>query len=177
MESQARSDSNDSAKGEIPFYPNHLLSEVALAFAILGLIVMFASLFPAGIGEKYDPLNPPEVLEPEWYFMGVYQLLKTQAVQPIHAVALLSVLGILLVLVPAIDRGDKRAPKDRPLMMAAALVVALQFLVLTGYGYATPGEVASFSNLTFLAMLLIVNGISIAALLLGAYKQRSISPR
>ena len=177
MESQARSDSNDSVKGEIPFYPNHLLSEVALAFAILGLIVVFASLFPAGMGEKYDPLNPPEVLEPEWYFMGVYQLLKTQAVQPIHAVALLSVLGILLVLVPAIDRGDKRAPKDRPLMMAAALVVALQFLVLTGYGYATPGEVASFSNLTFLAMLLIVNGVSIAALLLGAYKQRSISPR
>jgi len=178
MEYQAHSESaNSSTEDEIPFFPNHLLSEIALAFAILGLIVMFASLFPAGIGEKYDPLNPPEVLEPEWYFMGVYQLLKTQAVQPIHAVALLSVLGILLVLVPAIDRGDKRAPKDRPLMMAAALVVALQFLVLTGYGYATPGEVASFSNLTFLAMLLIVNGVSIVALLLGAYKQRSISPR
>jgi cytochrome b6-f complex subunit 4 len=178
MESQARSDSTDSAtKDEIPFYPNHLLSEVALAFAILGLIVVFASLFPTGMDEKYDPLNPPEVLEPEWYFMGVYQLLKTQAVQPIHAVALLSMLGILLVLVPAIDRGDRRAPKDRPLMMAAALVVVLQFLVLTGYGYATPGEVASFSNPRFLAVLLVVNGISIGTLLLGACKQRRISPR
>jgi cytochrome b6-f complex subunit 4 len=173
MESQAHSDSSySSAEEEIPFFPNHLLSEIALSFAILGLMVIFASLFPAELGKKYDPLNPPQTLEPEWYFMGVYQFLKTQAIQPIHAVALLSVLGILLVLVPFIDRGPRRAPKDRPLMMAAAFVVALQFCVLTGYGYATPGQVATLSNPTFLAVILIVNGISVAALLYGAYKQR-----
>jgi cytochrome b6-f complex subunit 4 len=178
MESQVHSDSShSSAEEEIPFFPNHLLSEIALAFAILGLIVIFASLFPAELGKKYDPLNPPQTLEPEWYFMGVYQFLKTQTIQPIHAVALLSVLGILLVLVPFIDRGTRRAPRDRPLMMAAAFVVALQFLVLTVYGYATPGQVAMSSNPTFLAMILAVNGISIAALLLGAYKQRRISTR
>ena len=178
MESQAHSDSSDSSpEEEIPFFPNHLLSEIALAFAILGLIVIFASLFPAELGKKYDPLNPPQTLEPEWYFMGVYQFLKTQAIQPIHAVALLSVLGILLVLVPFIDRGPRRAPRDRPLMMAAAFVVALQFLVLTGYGYATPGQVATPSNPTFLVMILIVNGISMAALLFGVYKQRRIAAR
>jgi quinol-cytochrome oxidoreductase complex cytochrome b subunit len=178
MESQAHSDhSHSPAEDEIPFFPNHLLSEIALAFAILGLIVIFASLFPAELGEKYDPLNPAQTLEPEWYFMGVYQFLKTQAIQPIHAVALLSVLAILLVLVPFIDRGTGRAPKDRPLMMAAASVVAIQFLVLTGYGYATPGQVATFSNPTFLTLLLVVNGISIAALMLGAYRQRRIATR
>ena len=178
MESQAHSDhSHSPAEDEIPFFPNHLLSEIALAFAILGLIVIFASLFPAELGEKYDPLNPAQTLEPEWYFMGVYQFLKTQAIQPIHAVALLSVLAILLVLVPFIDRGAGRAPRDRPLMMAAAFVVALQFLVLTGYGYATPGQVATFSNPTFLTVLLVVNGISIAALLLGAYRQRRTATR
>jgi len=178
MEFQVHSDSSySSTEDEIPFFPNHLLSEIALAFAILGLLVIFASLFPAELGKKYDPLNPAQTLEPEWYFMGVYQFLKTQAIQPIHAVALLSVLGILFVLVPFIDRGARRAPRDRPLMMAAAFVVALQFLVLTGYGYATPGQVATFSNPAFLAMLLAVNGISIVALLLGAYKQRRISTR
>jgi cytochrome b6-f complex subunit 4 len=178
MESQAHSDSSHSSpEEEIPFFPNHLLSEIALSFAILGLMVIFASLFPAELGKKYDPLNPPQTLEPEWYFMGVYQFLKTQAIQPIHAVALLSVLGILLVLVPFIDRGPQRVPKDRPLMMAAAFVVALQFLVLTGYGYATPGQVATLSNPTFLTVILIVNGISVAALLYGAYKQRRIAAR
>ena len=178
MESQAHSDSSGaSAEDEISFFPNHLLSEIALAFAILGLIVMLASLLPAELGKKYDPLNPAQVLEPEWYFMGIYQFLKTQGVQPIHAVALLSVLGILLVLVPFIDRGTRRAPRDRPLMMAAALVVILQFLVLTSYGYATPGQVAMFSNSAFLAVLSIVNGISIGALLIGTYKQRRIPTR
>jgi hypothetical protein len=61
--------------------------------------------------------------------------------------------------------------------MAAAFVVALQFLVLTAYGYATPGQVAMFSNPTFLTVLFVINGISVAALLLGAYRQRRISTR
>ena len=177
MESQARSESSQSASDEIPFFPNHLLSEIALAFAVLGLIVVFASLFPAKLAEKYDPLNPPQILEPEWYFMGVYQLLKTQGVEPVYGVALLSVLGILLILVPFIDRSDRRTPRDRPLMIAAAFVVALQFLVLTGYGYATPGQVATFSDPTFLSLLLVVNGVSVAALLIGAYGQRRVSAR
>jgi cytochrome b6-f complex subunit 4 len=178
MESQDHSShSLSQTEDEIPFFPNHILSEIALAFAILGLIAVFSSLFPAELGQKYDPLNPAQTLEPEWYFMGIYQFLKTQGVQPIHGLTLLSVLGILLVLVPFIDRGTRRAPRDRPLMMAAAFVVALQFLVLTIYGYATPGQVAMFSNPTFLSVLFLVNSVSIAALALGAYKQRRIPPR
>ena len=177
MESQAHSDSAHSSEDEIPFFPNHLLSEIALAFAILGLIVLFASLFPVKLAEKYDPLNPPQILEPEWYFMGVYQFLKTQGVQPIHGVILLSALGIVLILVPFIDRTIGRAPRDRPLMMAAAFVVAFQFLVLTVYGYATPGQVASFSEPKVIILLIVVNAISVAALLLSAYRQRRIAKR
>jgi len=177
MESQVHSDSSHSSEEEIPFFPNHLLSEIALAFAVLGLIVVFASLFPVKLAEKYDPLHPPQILEPEWYFMGVYQFLKTQEVQPVYGIALLSVLAVLLILVPFIDRAPGRAPRDRPLMTAAAFVVAFQFLVLTAYGYATPGQVALFSDLGFLAMLSAVNGISLAALLLGAYRQRKIAKR
>ena len=64
MESQAHSNSHSSKEDEIPFFPNHILSEIALAFAILGLIAIFASLFPAELGKKYDPLNPAQTLEP-----------------------------------------------------------------------------------------------------------------
>jgi len=174
MESQVHSDSSHSSDEEIPFFPNHLLSEIALAFALLGLIVIFASLFPTKLAERYDPLNPPQILEPEWYFMGVYQFLKTQGVEPVHGVALLSILAILLVLVPFIDRGAGRAPKDRPFMMAAVFVVAFQFLFLTAYGYATPGQVAMFSDPKVIALLFVVNGISATALLIGAYRQRRI---
>jgi len=175
MESQAHSERiQSSTEDEIPFFPNHLLSEIALAFAIVGLVAIFASLFPVRLAEKYDPLNPPQILEPEWYFVGVYQILKTEGAQPIHAVALLSVLGILLVLVPFIDKGPHRTPRERPLMMGAAFVIALQFISLTIYGYATPGQVAMFSDPMFLAMLAFVNGISLIALLMGAYRQRRI---
>ena len=60
-------------------------------------------------------------------------------------------------------------------MMAAALVFVLQFFVLTAYGYATPGQIATFTDPAFLAVLVLVNGISVGALLIGAYRQMRIS--
>jgi len=170
MESQAHYKASQGHVEEIPFFPNHLLSEIALAFVVLGLIVVFASLFPVRLAEKYDPLNPPQILEPEWYFMPVYQVLKTETVQPVFAVALLSLVAVLFVLVPFIDRGGRRV-HERPLMMAVALVIALQFLALTAYGYATPGKFALFSDPVFLSLLIAVNGMSAVALVLGMYRQ------
>lgn len=172
---QDHSESAESSEEEIAFFPNHLLSEIALSLAILGFILIFASLFPTRLAEKYDPLNPPQFLEPEWYFMGVYQVLKTQGVQPIHGVILLAVLGLLVILVPFVDRGTRRSPRERPLMMAAALVIILQFFALTAYGYATPGQTATFTDPSYLAMFVLVNVISLSALLIGARRQRRIS--
>jgi quinol-cytochrome oxidoreductase complex cytochrome b subunit len=176
MESRAHYNTSHGPSEEIPFFPNHLLSEIALAFVVLGLIVVFASLFPVRLAEKYDPLNPPQILEPEWYFMPVYQFLKTETVQPVFAVALMSLIAVLFVLVPFIDRGGRRV-RERPLMIAVAFIVALQFLALTAYGYATPGKYALFSDPVFLSLLIAVNGISAAVLMLGIYRQWRILRR
>ena len=50
---------------EVPFFPNVLLSEMSLAIAVIGLLAIFVSLFPLGLGEKYSPTSPPTLLEPE----------------------------------------------------------------------------------------------------------------
>jgi quinol-cytochrome oxidoreductase complex cytochrome b subunit len=104
----------EESDSEVPFFPNVLLVEVSLAIAVIGLLAIFVSLFTLKLGEKFDPANPPTILEPEWYFMGVYQFLKTQSVEPLYGILLLAALGIFLILVPFIDRGSERRRLRRP---------------------------------------------------------------
>jgi ubiquinol-cytochrome c reductase cytochrome b subunit len=153
-------DPSEEEPKNVPFFPNVLLAEMSLAFAAIGLLTIFVALFPLTLGAKFDPIHPPAILEPEWYFMGVYQLLKTQGVQPIFAVVLLACLGIFMVAVPFIDRGSERRPLRRPKFLAFAFVVATEFLGLTIYGYLSPGQVGSFTSPNFTEAFLITNMVA-----------------
>jgi quinol-cytochrome oxidoreductase complex cytochrome b subunit len=144
-------------ENEVPFFPNVLLAEVTLAVAVIGLLAIFVSLFPLRLGEKFDPTNPPTILEPEWYFMGVYQFLKTQNVEPLYGIILLAGLGIFVVLIPFLDRGSERRPLRRPFFTATAFFIAVEFLALTIYGYLSPGQVGTFSDSAFTNAFLVTN--------------------
>jgi quinol-cytochrome oxidoreductase complex cytochrome b subunit len=153
-------------EGKVPFFPNVLLAEASFAVAIVGLLLIFAALFPLKLGEKFDPMNPPTILEPEWYFMGVYQFLKTQDVQPLHGILLIMGLGIFLVLVPFLDRGSERHPLRRPVFAAIALIVIVEFLGLTTYGFLSPGQVGSLSNATFALAIVVTTLVALCLVLL-----------
>jgi quinol-cytochrome oxidoreductase complex cytochrome b subunit len=157
-------DHSESKSDEVRFFPNVLLVEMSLAIAVIGLLAVLVSLFPLKLGEKFDPLNPPTILEPEWYFMGFYQFLKTQDVTPFYGIILMAGLAVFIVLIPFLDRGEKRRPLQRPIFTAIALVVVTEFLGLTVYGYLSPGQTGSFSNLKFTSAFVVVN--SVAALLI-----------
>lgn len=162
-------DPSEEEPDNVPFFPNVLLAEMSLAFAAIGLLTIFVALFPLTLGAKFDPIHPPTILEPEWYFMGVYQLLKTQSVQPIYAVVLLACLGIFMVAVPFIDRGSERRPLRRPMFLAFAFFVAAEFLGLTIYGYLSPGQVGSFASPEFTVAFLMTNTVAILLISLVLY--------
>jgi ubiquinol-cytochrome c reductase cytochrome b subunit len=151
---------------QVPFFPNVLLAEASLAVAVIGLIVIFVSLFPLRLGVKFDPMNPPTILEPEWYFMGFYQFLKTQGVQPIHGIIMMAALAIFMVLVPFIDRSAERRPLRRPFFTAAAFFAACEFIGLTIFGYMSPGQVGSFSSAAFATAFAVTNSAAIVTLAL-----------
>lgn len=159
---------SDDDSNEVPFFPNVLLAEVSFAVAVIGLLAIFVSLFPLKLAEKFDPLNPPAILEPEWYFMGMYQFLKTENIQPFHGILLAVGLGLFLVAVPFIDRGPERSPLRRPIFTALALLIVGEFLALTIYGYMTPGRVALFSDPAFVGVLVTTN-LVIAAIIVLVY--------
>jgi quinol-cytochrome oxidoreductase complex cytochrome b subunit len=140
---------NESEEEGVLFFPNVLLAEVTFAIAVIGLLAIFVSLFPLKLGEKFNPLNPPTLLEPEWYFMGFYQFLKTQSIQPFDGIILMMLFGAFVVLIPFLDRGTERRPLRRPAFTAAAIIMIIEFLALTTYGYLSPGQTGSFANPTF----------------------------
>jgi quinol-cytochrome oxidoreductase complex cytochrome b subunit len=147
---------------------------MSLAFAVIGLLAIFVALFPLQLGKKFDPLHPPAILEPEWYFMGVYQFLKTQGVQPLYGVLILACLGVFLLAVPFIDRGSERRPLRRPMFAAVAFVVAAEFLGLTIYGYLSPGQVGSFTDPGFTTAFLVTNMAAAVLVFLVLYANRRI---
>jgi cytochrome b6-f complex subunit 4 len=101
--------SNDNS---VPFYPDHVSNEakVVIGFSVLALVVGLIGLFaPVGLGEPADPMNTPAHVKPEWYFLGLYQLLKyisktAGAVLPIFAI-------LVITLWPFIDRKPDTSTK------------------------------------------------------------------
>ena len=165
---------NESEEEGVLFFPNVLLAEVTFAIAVIGLLTIFVSLFPLKLGEKFNPLNPPTLLEPEWYFMGFYQFLKTQNVQPFDGIILMMIFGVFVLLIPFLDRGTERRPLRRPLFTAAAFIIIVEFLALTTYGYLSPGQTGSFANPMFtLAFTLTTAVAALFAILVFALSRRA----
>ena len=135
--SDERADKRDSQEEEhkkktIPFFPNYLLDEVIAWYVGLAILIILASLFPAGLEGQADPLKTPEHIKPEWYFLFLYQSLK---LVPRTVGVLLPGVGVLLLLlVPFMDRGPLRRMRSRRSLIGAVVVVIAVIVALTIWG-------------------------------------------
>lgn len=126
----------------LPFWPHYVLSEFIAWYIILGVLIILAALFPAGLEEQANPLQTPEHVKPEWYFLAVYQFLKVASVfsflgseAPRLTGVLLPAFGLaLLFLLPFLDRGPKRPARFRPLLLILTVTTLLVLVVLTIWG-------------------------------------------
>ena len=117
---------------KMPFWPNYLLDELIAWYIGLALLVVLASVFPAGLEPKASPLSTPAHIKPEWYFLSLYQALK---LAPRIIVLLASFVGLSVVFfVPFIDRGPSREPKQRLGWLIAVVVVVTVVAGLSVWG-------------------------------------------
>lgn len=121
--------------GSIPFYPDHVRSEVRVVIGITAIVLLIGILgliFPLGLGEPADPMNTPAHVKPEWYFLALYQLLKYI---PKTAGAVLPVMLVLLVLLwPFIDRKPETSKKVQRIRFIVVAVGMLALIALTIWG-------------------------------------------
>jgi quinol-cytochrome oxidoreductase complex cytochrome b subunit len=70
------SDEDPKRPGHFNFFPDHLLTEVMMGLILMVILSALATISPAGMGPRADPLVTPEVIKPEWFFYVVFRWLK-----------------------------------------------------------------------------------------------------
>jgi quinol-cytochrome oxidoreductase complex cytochrome b subunit len=116
-----------------PFFPDYVLDEVIAWYFILAILVVLASMFPAGLEAKANPLETPAHTKPEWYFLGVYEFLK---LVPRTLGILLPMVGLLLLTVwPFLERSPEVLIRRRLIVVLLATALLTVGVVLTIVGY------------------------------------------
>lgn len=123
----------EKEKKLVPFFPNYLLDEVIAWYIALAILIVLASLFPAGLEDQADPLKTPAHIKPEWYFLFLYQTLKL--VSRTAGVLIPGVGIFLLLLVPFLDRGPSRRLRNRKLLIGIVVVILAAVAALTVWGW------------------------------------------
>ncbi len=127
-EVEKKRSSQKKAEEGRPFFPNHFLMEVIVAYLVIGVLISLAILYAFPLHEKADPFKTPEGIKPEWYLMYSYQFLKY--VPKVLGLLSMGFFVILLFLVPFLDKSPHRHPKKRKLATSLGLLVLLLALVL-----------------------------------------------
>ena len=126
----------------MPFVPNFLLRDLVGWLSALAILAALAAYFPTELGKKADPfVSAPAGIRPEWYFMFMFQTLKYLPSYilgiegEIVGVLGFGIGGLLLLLVPFLDRRAARGERSR-LFTVIGLLLILYMVVLTYLGYS-----------------------------------------
>jgi cytochrome b6 len=119
----------------MPFVPHFLLRDMVGWYVALGILAALAALFPWELGQKADPFgSAPADIKPEWYFLFMFQSLKDlPAYLPSEkyrwiegetlGILFFGFLGLMVALVPFLDRGAATGRPRRVLNFFAFLTV------------------------------------------------------
>jgi len=116
-----------------PFWPTHVLDEAMIFYLLLGLLLTLAILVPFGLHEKADPLNTPEGIKPEWYFLPLYQGLKY--VPKVVGIVGVGFFAAMMFLWPFVDQWLYRRLGHRQVSTVVGALVLVAFLTLMGLGF------------------------------------------
>ncbi len=148
----------------VRWFPKIFLYAVVITSVYVAILVVASSLFPLSLPPAYTPVAAGQtVVQPDWYLLWLYQLLKIQVFEGTAAVyAIVGVIAflVLLFLLPFYDRSKRRGLSQRPIYATIGAVLVMEFLTLTIWGYLTPGQV--IPNYQAAAVL---GGVAIATIL------------
>ena len=128
-------------KDKIPFFPNYIILEVIVSYLVLALLIVLATVLPAGLEEKADPFNTPQHIKPEWYFLWIYQFIKVPSMligpgvlAELAGIFIPAVGIVLLILLPFLDRKAERRPNRRRLAMVVMALILAVLVALSIWG-------------------------------------------
>ena len=124
-----------SKDNSVPFYPDHVSNEakVVLGVSVVAIVIGLFGLFsPVGLGEPADPMNTPAHVKPEWYFLGLYQLLKYISKT---AGAVVPILGVMVITFwPFIDRKPDASTRSYRRRAIGVVLFMILLIAMTIWG-------------------------------------------
>lgn len=124
-------DENDAPdqRRHFNFFPDHVLTELAIGLVLMILLSALATIYPATLGPKADPLTTPEVIKPEWWFYVSFRWLKLFSLT--FAVLSSGFIVGAMFLWPWIDAVLRRLTRNEDISVYIGIVATLMLIGLT----------------------------------------------
>ena len=122
----------DRTQKYIPYFWEELTSQAMILFLFLAIMGGLALLWPAGLDPRANVLVTPAGIKPEWYFLGLFQLIKV--IPEVVGLVVVGVVILLLFVLPFVDRSPERNPRYKPVTTTVALVIIVALVALTIWG-------------------------------------------
>lgn len=90
-----------SEKEYFNFFPDHIYTEIIMGLVLMIVLSALATIVPATMGPRADPLTTPDVIKPEWFFYVTFRWLKLFG--PTFAVLSMGFIVFTMFLWPWID--------------------------------------------------------------------------
>lgn len=119
----------EQQRGHFNFFPDHMLTELALGLVLMIVLSVLATLFPAHLGPKADPLTTPEVIKPEWFFYATFRWLKLFG--PTFAVLSMGLIVFVMFIWPWIDKLLVRLTGMKEISVYVGIVATVLLIGLT----------------------------------------------
>jgi ubiquinol-cytochrome c reductase cytochrome b subunit len=126
-----------------PFYPVHAVKDTIVIAAVFAALLSLSTISRPPLEAMADPADVTFIPRPEWYFLGLFQLLKyfPGRLEPVGAIGIPTLIIALLVLLPFFDPAPDRDPRARPRVSAVVTLVVVAVSTLTWLGFRdTPSE-------------------------------------
>ena len=111
------------------FFPDHMLTELALGLVFMILLSTLSTIFPVALGPRADPLTTPEEIKPEWFFYASFRWLKLFG--PTFAVLSMGLIVFLMFAWPWIDRALTRITRSKEISTYIGIVAVFLLIGLT----------------------------------------------
>ncbi|MGD0884681.1 MAG: cytochrome b N-terminal domain-containing protein [Thermodesulfovibrionales bacterium] len=123
------------------FWPDQTFKDTLVGTTIVVALIALAVFLPPRYTGPADPLDISYIPKPEWNFLFLYESLKYfhGRLEPVGTVGVPTVLILILVLLPFIDRNSERNPLKRPVAVTGALILAGIIVAMSIKGYLSPG--------------------------------------
>ncbi len=117
----------------VQFYPYQFFKDAVVVLVGVGIVVYLAAAFPPGLEGMADPTGTDFAPRPEWYYLGLYELLKIMPAgwEVLATVVVPGIVTLGMILLPWLDRSKSRHPAMRTWVIVAGTFIILMIGLMT----------------------------------------------